>query len=82
MYFTHGKVTLHYEIYGNGYPLIMLHGNGEDITIFSKAIEKLESTFTIYAIDTHADMARAPLSMSITIAIWLMISMLSSQSLE
>ena len=61
MYFTHGKVTLHYEIYGNGYPLIMLHGNGEDITIFSKAIEKLESTFTIYAIDTRGHGKSSPI---------------------
>ena len=60
MYFTHGKVTLHYEIYGNGYPLIMLHGNGEDITIFSKAIEKLESAFTIYAIDTRGHGKSSP----------------------
>ncbi len=53
MYFTHGRITLHYEIYGNGYPLIMLHGNGEDITIFTKAIEKLQEHFTVYAIDTR-----------------------------
>ena len=61
MYFTHGKITLHYEIYGNGYPLIMLHGNGEDITIFSKAIEKLESAFTIYAIDTRGHGKSSPI---------------------
>ncbi len=60
MYFTHGKITLHYEIYGNGYPLIMLHGNGEDISIFSKAIEKLEELFKVYAIDTRGHGKSSP----------------------
>lgn len=31
----------------------MLHGNGEDITIFAKAIKKLQEHFTVYAIDTR-----------------------------
>ena len=60
MYFTHGKITLHYEIYGNGYPLIVLHGNGEDITIFTKAIEKLQEHFTVYAIDTRGHGKSSP----------------------
>ena len=60
MYFIHDKIALHYEIFGNGYPLIMLHGNGEDITIFSKAIDKLKEHFTVYAIDTRGHGKSSP----------------------
>ena len=60
MYFTHGRITLHYEIHGSGYPLIMLHGNGEDITIFTEAIERLGKAFTVYAIDTRGHGKSSP----------------------
>lgn len=46
-------VSLYYEKYGSGKPLIMLHGSGEDCTIFKKAITVLEKHFTVYAIDTR-----------------------------
>ena len=38
---------------GNGNPLILLHGNGEDHTIFIPAISVLKEHFTVYAIDTR-----------------------------
>lgn len=47
------KITLFYEKFGNGAPLIMLHGNGEDHNIFSKAISVLQKHFTVYAVDTR-----------------------------
>lgn len=47
------KVNLYYKKYGSGQPLILLHGNGEDHTIFEKAIPLLENYFTVYAIDSR-----------------------------
>lgn len=46
-------ITLHYEKKGNGAPLILLHGNGEDHHIFDKLIEKLAPYYTVYAIDSR-----------------------------
>ncbi len=44
--------TIYFEKKGNGEPLILLHGNGEDCTIFDEAMEKLSSFFTVYAFDS------------------------------
>ena len=41
------------EICGEGRPLIMLHGNGEDHTIFDKAAEVLKQEYTCYLPDTR-----------------------------
>lgn len=60
MYFQHEHVYLYYEVSGTGKPIIMLHGNGEDITIFSKAIDKLKEHFTVYAIDTRGHGKSSP----------------------
>lgn len=46
-------VTLNYEKSGSGYPLLLLHGNGEDHTIFNPLIVKLANYFTVYAIDSR-----------------------------
>ena len=35
-------VVLNYDVSGTGYPIILLHGNGENYTIFNKLIEKLQ----------------------------------------
>ncbi|MBP5551313.1 MAG: alpha/beta fold hydrolase [Bacilli bacterium] len=44
----------YYEEYGSGdKTLILLHGNNEDCTIFLELIEKLQSRFHIYAIDSR-----------------------------
>ena len=53
MFLENGKVRLHYEVSGSGTPLIMLHGSGEDISIFEKALPLLEKHFTVYRIDTR-----------------------------
>lgn len=47
------NLNLFYTCTGTGAPLIMLHGNGEDHTIFEEAIELLSEHFTVYAIDTR-----------------------------
>lgn len=47
------NITINYEIYGQGSPIILLHGNGESLEIFDKLIEKLQATHTIYAIDSR-----------------------------
>ncbi|OCG07557.1 hypothetical protein A9G13_04805 [Gilliamella sp. wkB178] len=46
-------VNLHYQKTGVGEPLILLHGNGEDHQIFSPLISKLQSNYTIYAVDSR-----------------------------
>ena len=50
-------IRLFYEQYGEGRPLVLLHGNGEDHTIFDEAMEVLGERFTCFAIDSrgHGD---------------------------
>ncbi len=42
-----------YEKAGKGKDMILLHGNGEDHTIFEEAADVLRSCFTLYALDTR-----------------------------
>ena len=53
MFLDLGPLKLHYEVSGEGRPLILLHGNGEDMTIFDEALPLLEKHFTVYRIDTR-----------------------------
>ena len=46
-------IRLFYEQYGEGRPLVLLHGNGEDHTIFDEAMEVLGEHFTCFAIDSR-----------------------------
>ena len=46
-------IELYYEVKGEGKPLIMIHGNGEDHTIFDTAAEKLAGTYTCYLVDSR-----------------------------
>ena len=43
----------HYIEKGNGFPLIMLHGNGEDCSYFEHQMEPLAQHFRVIAIDTR-----------------------------
>lgn len=46
-------IDLYYEKTGEGKPLILLHGNGEDHKIFDKLTDGLKKQYTIYAIDSR-----------------------------
>ena len=53
-------IALHYTEYGEGEPLVLLHGNGEDSTYFSRQIPILSAWFRVMAVDTrgHGESAR------------------------
>lgn len=50
----------HFIEQGSGFPLILLHGNGEDSTYFENQISAFSPMFHVYAIDTrgHGKTAR------------------------
>ena len=52
-YIKVNNINLFYTCTGSGSPLIMLHGNGEDHTIFDEAVALLSKHFTVYAIDSR-----------------------------
>ncbi len=47
------NVELYYEVHGDGQPMILVHGNGEDHTIFDKAVEVLSKRYTCYIVDSR-----------------------------
>ena len=47
------NVKLYYEVYGEGQPIILLHGNQETHEIFDKLINKLKNNYKVYAIDSR-----------------------------
>lgn len=58
---------LYYEEYGQGEPLVLLHGNGQSISAYSQQIGPLARRFRVIAVDTRAqgnsqDATSAPLS--------------------
>ena len=53
MYIHLNRQILYYEKSGKGAPLLLLHGNGEDHTIFDKLVPLLEQSYTVYAIDSR-----------------------------
>lgn len=50
---TINGINLYYENTGSGGPIILLHGNGEDHTIFDKLTEKLSADYTVYTPDSR-----------------------------
>ena len=56
-------IDLFYEERGEGRPLILVHGNSEDHTIFDKALERLEKHFCCYAVDSrsHGQSGKGPM---------------------
>lgn len=46
-------VKLYYEEYGNGTPIVLLHGNQETHEIFDQLISQLKSNYKVYAIDSR-----------------------------
>ena len=53
MFIDVNGIQMHYEIFGDGRPIILVHGNGESYKIFDKLIEKLKQKFRVYAIDSR-----------------------------
>ena len=47
------NVNINYEVYGNGAPIILLHGNSESHKIFDKLIDRLKTDYKVYAIDSR-----------------------------
>jgi len=47
------SITLFYKKSGAGHPLLLLHGNGEDHSIFDALAAKLAAHYTVYAIDSR-----------------------------
>ena len=47
------NLNLYYEVVGEGKPLVMVHGNGEDHKIFDKAVSLLKDRFACYLIDSR-----------------------------
>jgi len=53
MFLNVNGISMYYEQTGAGRPLIMVHGNGEDHTIFNEAAAVLKDHFTVYAVDSR-----------------------------
>jgi pimeloyl-ACP methyl ester carboxylesterase len=47
------NVSIYYEIYGTGEPIIFIHGNQEDHHIFDILIEALKDVYQIYVLDSR-----------------------------
>lgn len=56
-------VELNYVKSGSGQPLILLHGNGEDHSVFDDFLPYVRDEFTVYAVDSrsHGDSSKAAL---------------------
>ena len=46
-------LNIYYETKGEGQPLLMVHGNSEDHTIFDVASDVLKDYFKVYLIDSR-----------------------------
>ena len=46
-------IKLHYEEAGEGFPLVLLHGNGEDHTYFKRQMEPFSQSYRVIAVDTR-----------------------------
>ena len=47
------NVNLYYEVYGEGTPIILVHGNSETHQIFDVLIDKLKDNYKVYAVDSR-----------------------------
>ncbi len=53
-------IDIHYEIEGEGRPIILLHGNGEDMSIFDVAVEELRDFFAVVRVDSRGHGLSSP----------------------
>lgn len=44
---------IYYKVVGNGYPIVLLHGNGENMTIFDKLVNELKIEYQCICIDSR-----------------------------
>ena len=51
--FTHDGVTLYYETYGEGEPLLMIHGNGGSIGTMAAQIDHFRTKYKVIAMDSR-----------------------------
>lgn len=51
--FTHDGVTLYYEVYGAGEPLLVVHGNGGSIADLSAQIAHFRKRYKVIAMDSR-----------------------------
>ena len=51
--FVHDGVTLYYETYGQGEPLLLVHGNGGSIGTLAAQIEHFKATHKVIAMDSR-----------------------------
>jgi pimeloyl-ACP methyl ester carboxylesterase len=51
--FAHDGVTFYYETYGEGEPLLLVHGNGASIGSFAKQIEHFKLHYRVIAMDSR-----------------------------
>jgi pimeloyl-ACP methyl ester carboxylesterase len=52
-YFTHDGIKLYYEVYGNGEPLLVIHGNGGSISDMSAQIAHFRRRYKVIAMDSR-----------------------------
>ncbi|NFH79705.1 alpha/beta hydrolase [Clostridium botulinum] len=50
---TNKTADIYYEVYGNGEPIVFLHGNGENLEYFKNQIEYFSNKYMVIAIDTR-----------------------------
>lgn len=56
-------VTLHYAVFGEGSPIVLIHGNGEDHTIFRTEIDQLTAAgYRVFAPDSRGHGANSPMT--------------------
>ncbi len=46
-------INIYYEVYGQGEPLLLLHGNSCSISLFEKQIPELSKKYKVIAVDTR-----------------------------
>jgi pimeloyl-ACP methyl ester carboxylesterase len=51
--FTHDGVSLYYEVYGEGEPLLLVHGNGGSIADFKGQIDYFRKHYKVIAMDSR-----------------------------
>jgi len=51
--FVHDGVTLYYETYGQGEPLLLVHGNGGSIGMMSAQIDHFKAKYKVIAMDSR-----------------------------